>query len=249
MRNETQLMDNYGVSNIEPEYEDVGPARDDMAETAAARATVYGLLATVFRAEPKRDLIKRLQDPGLAELFASLGASFGDDFLNTPDDQLDRLEEDLAVEFCALFIGPGDFFSPHESVHVVDGAGEPKSTLWGEETVQVKTFIEATGLKYEESFSENPDHISAELEFMEKLTRREAEVWKEGEHELALDCLKIQKKFFEEHLDNWVPAFCEKIAEKTEHPFFKAMAQVTKGFLDFERENLDGYVSSASEQP
>lgn len=242
-------MANNGVGNIDVEDEDLGPARDDMAETAAARSSVYGLLATVFRAEPKQDLIRRLKDPGLVEFFAGLGVSFGADFLNTPDDQLDRLEEDLAVEFCALFIGPGDFFSPHESVHVEDETGMPKASLWGEETVEVKKIIEAAGLKYEDSFSGNPDHISAELEFMERLTRREAEVWNAGERELALDCLKIQKKFFDEHLDNWVPELCEKIAVKTEHPFFKAMAQVTKGFLDFERENLDGYVAAASKEP
>jgi TorA maturation chaperone TorD len=248
MGSETYLMDNNGAGNIDSDDEDVGPVRDDMVETAAARSDVYGLLATVFRAEPTQALIRQLRDPGLAEFFAGLGVSFGDDLLNTPDDQLDRLEEDLAVEFCVLFIGPGDFFSPHESVHVEDITGEPKKTLWGEETVQVKKFIEAAGLNYENSFSGNPDHISAELEFMEMLTRREAEVWNSGECELALDCLKIQKKFFEQHLDNWVPAFCQKIAEKTEHSFFRGMAQVTKGFLDFERENLDGYLSVAAEK-
>jgi TorA maturation chaperone TorD len=239
-------MDDNDVSNAESKEE--GIARDDMAETAAARSSVYGLLATVFRAEPNKAFIKQLKDPGLADLFAGLGVSFGGDFLDTPDDQLDRLEEDLAVEFCTLFIGPGDFFSPHESVHVVDLRGEPKASMWGEETVQVKKFIETAGLEYEDLFPGNPDHISAELEFMERLTRREAEVWTDGERELALDCLKIQKKFFVEHLDTWVPALCEKIAVKTEHPFFKGMAQVTKGFLEFERENLDGYLSVAAEK-
>lgn len=241
-------MDNNGVRNIDAEDEDLGSARDDMAETAAARAKVYGLLASVFRAEPNKALLKQLMDPGLAELFAGLGVSFGGDFLDTPDDQLDRLEEDLAVEFCALFIGPGDFLSPHESVHVVDLRGEPKATMWGEETVQVKKFIETAGLEYEDAFPGNPDHISVELEFMERLARREAEVWKEGERELALDCLNIQKKFFEEHLDKWVPRFCGQIAETTKHPFFKGMAGLTIAFLDYERENLDGYVAAASAQ-
>ncbi len=239
-------MDNNSVSNIESKEE--GTARDDMAETATARAKVYGLLASVFRAEPNKALLKQLMDPGLAELFAGLGVSFGGDFLDTPDDQLDRLEEDLAMEFCALFIGPGDFFSPHESVHVVDLRGESKAVMWGEETVQVKKFIETAGLEYEDAFTGNPDHISAELEFMERLARREAEVWKEEERELALDCLNIQKKFFEEHLDKWVPRLCGQIAEKTEHPFFKGMAELTITFLDYESENLDGYVAAASAQ-
>ncbi|MEE9533021.1 MAG: molecular chaperone TorD family protein, partial [Acidimicrobiia bacterium] len=140
-------MGDNDVSNAESKEE--GIARDDMAETAAARSSVYGLLATVFRAEPNKAFIKQLKDPGLVEFFAGLGVSFGGDFLDTPDDQLDRLEEDLALEFCALFIGPGDFFSPHESVHVVDLRGEPKATMWGEEAVQVKKFIETAGLEYE----------------------------------------------------------------------------------------------------
>ena len=238
-------MDNNGVSNTGSDEGTLGSARDDMAETAAARSNVYGLLATVFRAEPKKALIRQLMDPGLVEFFAGLGVSFGEDFLNTPDDELDQLEEDLAVEFCALFIGPGDFLSPHESVHVVEITGEPKKMHWGQETVQVKKFIEAAGLKIEESFSGNPDHISAELELMEKLTRREAEVWEEGKRELALDCLKIQKKFFEEHLDRWVPALCDKISATTEHPFYQGFAEVTKGFLEYEGKTLQDFIAEA----
>lgn len=235
-------MNNNDESNID--NEGITSARGDRAELATARSNVYGLLATVFRAELSKDSIKKLQDPGLVKLFAGLGVSFGDDLLKTPDDQLDQLEEDLAVEFTRLFLGPGKHISAHESIFVeVDG---DSGGLWGKATVKVKKFIETAGLEYESAFTGLPDHISVELEFMEQLCRREADVWNEDNQELALDCLKIQRKFFVEHLDMWAGTLCDKVTEEARLPFYKEVADLTKAFLDFERESLDEYVASAS---
>jgi len=159
------------------------------------------------------------------------------DFLQKPEEEL--LDE-LAVEFAGLFLGPGGHISPHESVHHQrdDGQG---GLLWGESTAEVKKFIESTGLSYNSEYSGLPDHISVELEFMQQLTLREEQAWGEEDEDGALDCLKFEKKFIEDHLIHWIPIFCEKVIELAELPFYREVAALTKNFIEFERQEIEGY--------
>ncbi len=208
-----------------------GTARNTKAETAQARSKVYALLAEVFRAEPDKALVERMMSPEFREPLGERGYSLGREF----DDRTpDQLAEDLAVEYTRLFIGPGPRLSPHESVHRVADNPE-EGMLWGTETVKVRRFIQATGLRYEDTFTGMPDHISAELELMQKLAERESEAWGEGAEEDARWCAMVQRRFFDEHLSRWVPEFCAKVADRAEMDFYRDMAVLTRSFLEYER--------------
>lgn len=205
-------------------------ARMDMADTAASRAKVYGLLAALFRAEPSPTLVAQLRAPEFSEMLASVDLSLGTAFHQAP---AERLAEDLAVEYTKLFIGPGPHISPHESIFVeAEGA---EGGLWGEKTVDVKKFIESAGFTYQRDFSGLPDHVAAELEFMQKLAETEADLLSRGEAERADWCLRVQRMFFEDHLAKWVPKLCEAVIEKAEMPFYAQIAKLTKRFLEFDR--------------
>jgi len=213
----------------------VGDNLNNMAETAAARSNVYGLLSMIYRVEPDSSFIGELKDSKLSQAFAGLGLSLGDDFHETP---VNKLVEDLAVEYARLFIGPGPHLSPHESIHI-DTGNPADNELWGTQTVKVKCFIEAAGLSYDENFSGMPDHISAELDLMKLLAEKEAEAWSAGNKDEAIGCLEVQKKFFDEHLSKWAPQFCGKVIKTATLPYYREMAEVTRKFLEFEQENLD----------
>lgn len=206
----------------------------DMAETATARANVYGLLSAIFRAEPSSSLLARLKDPEMSGVFDALGHSLGDDFRDSPSEQL---KEDLAVEFTRLFLGPGPHISPHESLNVEEGCG-PDGGHWGPDTVKVKNFVEAAGLTVDAGFTGMPDHICVELEFMQMLATREAEAWTEAEEEFATNIQKIEKRFYDEHLSRWVGRFCDRVIETSEHSFYRGIAEMTKGFIEYEGETL-----------
>jgi TorA maturation chaperone TorD len=216
-------------------------ARKDMAETASSRSNVYGLLAAVFRAEPSAAFLAQVKSPEFANVLKSLDLSLGDDFQDTPCDQL---AEGLAVEFTKLFIGPGPHISPHESTNM-DFENPMEGTLWGPQTVKVKKFIEAAGLEYDESFGGMPDHVSAELEFMQRLATKEAEAWAEPNEEFAANILKIEERFFDEHLSRWISRFCETVIATSEHPFYQGFAEVTKGFLEYEGKSLQAFNAGA----
>jgi TorA maturation chaperone TorD len=216
-------------------------ARQDLAEMARARSNVYGFLASVFRAEPSAAFVERLRDPAFAEALAAMGVDLGGDFL---DPSGERLTQSLAVEYTRLFIGPGPHVSPHESVHL-EARGGPESSFWGPETVQVKKFIEATGLALDDDFPGMPDHVSAELELMQRLAEREAEAWAAGEADFADELNGIEKRFFDEHLSQWLPRFCDRVIDAAALAFYRQMAVVTKDFLAFESSGFAPQVESA----
>lgn len=212
------------------------------ADWSQARANVYGFLAEVFRSEPSPSFLASLKDPKMYDILSSLGCSLWDD-LDTPSNE--QLSEDLSLEFTRLFYGPGHHISPHESMHVEARFGEVLE-LWGENTVKVKKFMEATGMAVSDDFSGMPDHISAEFEFMERLLCEEANAWREGEEELAFNILKIEERFYKEHLSQWVGAFCDKVIGSTEQTYFKQFCEVTKGFVAFEAETLGELLGGCS---
>jgi TorA maturation chaperone TorD len=145
----------------------------------------------------------------------------------------------LAVEYARLFVGPGKHISPHESVHHEREDGD-WGRLWGAATVEVKAFIEVTGLGYDDSYKGMPDHISAELELMEKLTENESQAWSGDDEEGARQCVDVERRFIEEHLIHWVPTFCDKVIEAAELSFYRELAALTKRFIELEQEEVKG---------
>jgi TorA maturation chaperone TorD len=204
---------------------------------ARQRSNIYGLLASVYRQEITADLLHQVKDPQFLGVLSDLGIQLRSDFLQKPEEEL---LDDLAVEYARLFLGPGGHISPHESVQHQKGDGQ-SGLLWGESTAEVKRFIESTGLSYDPEYKGLPDHISVELEFMQQLTLREEQAWRDEDEDGALDCLKTEKKFIEEHLVRWVPVFCDKVIKEAELPFYREMAVLTKNFIEFERQEVEGY--------
>ncbi len=212
----------------------MGTAWKELADNATARSRIYALLANVFRAEPSEAFLSELKGPRFSGAFSDLDVDLGEEFSECPES---RLREELAIEFTRLFLGPGRHISAHESIFAeVDG---DSGGHWGAVTAEVKKFIEATGIEYEPQYDGLPDHISVELEFMGKLADWEADKWMKEDSENAKYCLNIQKKFIEEHLLNWVPAFCRQVIDSADKPFYREMARLTNEFLGFDHNSLD----------
>lgn len=199
---------------------------------------LHGFLAAVFREEVSTDFLCRLRSPEVRGSLAGAGVELDEEFLSGDEESL---VQRLAVEYAALFLGPGEHISPHESVHV-EGGGR----LWGDETVAARRYIEAAGFDYDENYSGMPDHISVELDFMCQVARRESEAWAAGDRAAAANCLEYQQEFLVEHLGNWVPAFCDKVADAAGMPFYRDMARLTAAFLAGEAEDIPRRLAAAS---
>ena len=201
------------------------------SEMSRQRSAVYGLLADLFRQEISYDLLEQVKAPAFAGVLAGLGATEMIDFLQKPSE---GMLDDLAVEYTRLFLGPGKHVSPHESVQLPRQDSD-WGKLWGAATVEVKKFIESTGLSYADSFKGLPDHIAAELEFMQQVTQAGAEAFSEENMEKAQYMQSIAEQFLKDHLGRWIPLFCEKVREAAELPFYRELADLTEKFVAFDR--------------
>lgn len=220
-------------------------SQQENIETAEQRSNIYGFLSLIYKTEVTENLLNKIKETGmLSTLINEMETSFEDDFLHRPDKEL---IEDLAVEYARLFLGPGKHISPHESVHHERDDGD-WGQLWGADTVAVKKFIETSGLEYHSDYKGLPDHIGVELEFMGEVIKREAGAWKNNDPEGALYCIKIEKKFIEEHLAGWVPVFCDKVIVQAESSFYREIAKLTKNFLENEAGGIDNYLMQARDE-
>ncbi len=204
-----------------------------LAGTAMEVSHLHGLLATLFRMEITAELLQSLREPELAETLREAGFDLTE--LEATDVPDHVVLESLATEFAALFLGPGEHISPHESVH---SGRSDRPGLWGEETVQVRRFVKALGYDYEADYHGLPDHISVELELMATLARHEAEALHRGDLAAAVNALDFQDEFMREHLLTWVPGFCTKVAEHAQSAFYRSLARLTREFLVEEAEEV-----------
>jgi TorA maturation chaperone TorD len=219
-------------------------AQAALASTAQQVGHLYGFLASLYRAELTQQQLHALRQPEMAAMLTAAGIDLQGAFWTQPDAQL--LEE-LAVEFTALFLGPGGHISPHESVQIEDHGG-----YWGDATTEVRRFITETGIEYDSDYNGIPDHISVELEFLGELARRESLAWGREDTAAAGNCLAYQRDFLDEHLGQWVEKFCTRVVETGELSLYRDVAQVTAEFVRSEilavQERLMG-VSALADPP
>ena len=212
-----------------------------MKQISAGRSNIYGFLAKIYEKEITADFLQHLKDPKFQRSFSELGIQITSDFLGKQEKEL--LEE-FSVEYAWLFLGPGKYISPHESVHHVLEGGDWGS-LWGKSTVEVKNFIETAGLEFQTNYKGMPDHISVELEFMRHATLRESQAWENEDFEGAVYCLKMEKMFLHQHLAQWTTPFCDQVIEKSRLLFYREIAVITKEYIAYENQNMDIYLSEA----
>lgn len=208
---------------IETTREIPGSDQAALAATAQQVSHLYGFLASLYRAELTQQQLDALRQPEMAAMLTAAGIDLQGAFWTRPDTQI---LEQLAVEFTALFLGPGGHISPHESIQIEEHGG-----YWGDATTAVRRFITGTGIEYDSDYNGIPDHISVELEFLAELARREALSWARADTAAAGNCLAYQRDFLDEHLGLWVEQFCSEVAESAELSLYRDVAKVTAEFV------------------
>ena len=135
--------------------------------------------------------------------------------------------EDLAVEYARLFVGPFELKAPPYGSIYLDG----ERRVMGDSTMEVVRIYEKAGLATDKEFKELPDHIAVELEFMYYLIYKEVEALEKLEKDKALVLEETRNHFFSRFLSPWVPSFCQKIKEATDNHFYIALADCLSIFI------------------
>lgn len=118
----------------------------------------------------------------------------------------DELLSELQSEYTYLFINaPGQLPAPpYASVYL------SKDQLCGLRIHEVLEFYRAAGVGVPASFSDLPDHLAVELEFMVYL--------------LQNNLLELREQFLKEHFLLWVPAFSAKVQQAARQEFYRQLA-------------------------
>lgn len=213
-----------------------------LSQKAFQRSNLYGILSSVYSQEPDASFIQKLNKSSFRLLLAE--EERWDKGFWAQSAQ--KICEDLAVEYTRLFIGPKNHIPPFESLFNYK-KGEIRQ-IWGSATVEVKRIIETSGLSFKKDYGGIPDHIGIEMEFMQKLVKKEAELWKKGRNNSQLlKTIQLEKKFIDSHLEKWIPALCEKVMEVTKMDFYRNFAEFTKDFIQTEKEEVEKLLSFFAE--
>jgi len=207
------------------------------------RGHLYALLGLLYYREPTRGGIERLAAHDPFSLPDSLRM---DDRINGALRMLsgslqplvrgvsDRDLEQLQGDHFQLFTGSGiPSAPPWESFYRT----EERLTV-SSHTLEVRAFYERFGLVSERKEREPEDHIGLELEFMACLCDRHGECLRKGDVGEAAVTVQAQKDFLDEHLLRWVSRFCEEVDRCAWTDFFRGMAQLTEGFVVWDRRFL-----------
>jgi TorA maturation chaperone TorD len=210
-----------------------------MRDSVKNRQDIYGFLAGIFREELTAEQITEMIGSDVLNLMVDAGCNIDYSFLRNKS--VEHIEEELACEYAALFIGPGEHIPPYESIYVPDSTGKV-GYYWGECTVDMKNWVEHYGLGISERFESLPDHISIQLEFMQKVIEQERLAWERGDTETTGRCIEVERTFFHKHINKWVPAFCDRVMQAANLDFYREVARLTKDFIQEEERLLNGEV-------
>ena len=208
-----------------------------LAEVAGRRGRSYWLLARGFSEPPSRtlfgDLITALGPVSLAEPLAAETVAFADAVQAALGN--DEYSEALAIEYTRLFGGLSASYGampPFESV--------AREGNWGGDTVVavVAAYAEANVVPPLHEASPQ-DHIGAELRFLAIACHRESEAWRAGDTGTAMEWVRRERDFLDQHLLCWIPEYCRKVADMAEAPFYRALLALTPRACELDREDVD----------
>lgn len=214
-----------------------------MKELNQNRGQTYKFLSEIYRVEVGEGFLKSMQADEflkwlevLREQFreVDLDLSRGFELLrvflqDSKAQPCAKVLEDLASDYARLFLLRGGVY-PYESVYL----GREKR-LMEDPWLEIKKMYSSAGLKLRDA-TETEDHIAFELEFMYQLCRKTEGI---GERERGKELLKMQSRFLKDHLSKWVPKLCDGVVEKAATEFYRAVAIITKGFLELDRRIIE----------
>lgn len=211
------------------------------------RLLIYNFLGSIYKQGVTADILNFMADKeAMDDLAEIIDNSLWKQGIRLLQQEIsDKVQEscyldELNEEYTELFIGPGHLEAPPwESVYLTR-----EHLLFGEPTFKVRNFYHSFGIECSTGENEPDDHIGLELLFMAKLI--EKTLANIAENKSIKKEIMGQKNFLEEHIMQWVPAFCNDLRKAAKHKFFYQLATITLGWLEAELVYLEGVLQDGT---
>ena len=223
---------------------------DEIASALKSRDVIFNVFAQVFFDVPSEQTDKLIADTatllgGVAETTENEHVREGfeliADLLHEHHGDLgDYLRESRlrrATAYTSLFILGRESESLYESVH-----RSPEKLLKQDPYCEVQALYWQNDFHIADGVNTVEDHVSVELQFMGLLSGKAAAACGAGERQACRQLLQVQRRFYAEHLSQWVPEFCANVAAhkgKPGHAFYAAYALILKGFMAEDQDFLN----------
>lgn len=186
----------------------------------------FRLLSACFYEPEKQLFLDENLCLNLSDLLKPLDSLASEDSQKMQNSLRELDEQTLKIDHASLFIGPFELSAPpYGSVYLED-----ENQVMGTTTIQINQIYEAENLKINQK--EPADHIAIELEFMSYLFGLEINAIQKSDKDEQSRLQSLQKRFFQEYLNPWIPDLCQKVEMNAETDFYKLLASVLRQFVN-----------------
>ena len=211
-------------------------------DLAGHRSNLYGLLSSVYIQIPDGKTLTMDWEPAFKLLeFPIEGAKGAQkeikkglrlirDYVSKKDLHLEKSLINLSKDWTRLFRGVDikGPLPPYESVYRIGRLQEKPSQ-------EIHRLFAKRGIRIPEQWHQPPDYIGVELDFMRLLCIKEQEAWERKRLDSVYEVLEEEKSFLENHLGLWISIFCKKMAREAHEDFFKGIARLTTGLVEYDQ--------------
>jgi putative dimethyl sulfoxide reductase chaperone len=132
----------------------------------------------------------------------------------------------LLIEYARLFIGPFKLPTPpYASCYLGSKELNNEITEW------VRKFYESSGLEFDYTIMDLPDHIAVETEFLHYLLTQQLIAANENEPEALAENETRYHTFLEKHHGCWVPVLSQNVITESSEPFYQNLFRLIKEML------------------
>ena len=178
----------------------------------ASLAGTYRLLARLWIREVDDQLLAILLVPPLCDVFTAAGGTL-------PVNVAPSTLEELAVDYCQLFLGPANHLPPFQSVW-------QHGQFQSESAKSMQHYVSVAGY---ETGSLMVDHLGVQLDVMGRFLDFGLESVQHSD-----DVFDLASTYFAEHL-TWVAPLLEAAINRAETDFYRSTIHMTRDFLSSEK--------------
>lgn len=223
------------------------PSEINLMSVMQGRLATYGMLSRLFRKEMDEESLKSMMHMRCPINTGNTDVDTGYKlFHRYLSGAWERTLEDLARDYLRTFIGSNttghSAAYPNESVHT-----SAERMFMQDARDEVYAIYRAAGLKSDDGWQMGEDHISVELEYMRVEVQRTCDALESGDDVRASAELMRQYNFIVDHLATWVPFLTKDMLKFAETDFYRALAYLTRGFIEVDQDFLANVLSEELE--